>query len=85
VTFDQDPAVTAMLPAMRDPDRAMMRRADPVAVHPNVTVAIPAVITVNPHITLMRRTVVDLDDRLGRSHANYDLRKSSGRYETDSK
>ena len=85
MAFDQDPAVAAMLPAMRHPDRAAMRGANPVAVNPDVTMAIPAVIAVDPDPTLMRWMVVDFDDRLGGSHANDDLRKSSGRHETDSK
>ena len=85
VAFDQDPAVTAMLPAMRNPDRAMMRGANPVAVNPDVAVAIPAVIAVDPNPTFMRRMVVDLDDRLGRRNAHNDLRHTGGRNETDSK
>ena len=85
VPFDQDPAVTAVLPAMGDPDRVAMRGANPVAVDPDVTVAVPAVIAVDPDPTFMRRTVMDFDDGRGRRHANYDLRESSGRYETDSK
>lgn len=85
VSFDQNPAVTAVLPAMRDPDRVAMRGANPAAVNPDVTVAVPAVITVDPDPTFMRWMVMDFDDRLGGSHANYDLRESSGRNETDSK
>ena len=85
VSFDQDPAVTAVLPAMRDPDRVAMRGANPAAVNPDVTVAVPAVITVDPDPTFMRWMVMDFDDRLGGSHADYDLRESSGRNETDSK
>ena len=53
--------------------------------NPDVTVAVPAVITVDPDPTFMRWMVMDFDDRLGGSHANYDLRESSGRNETDSK
>jgi hypothetical protein len=54
-------------------------------VNPDVTVAVPAVITVDPDPTFMRWMVMDFDDRLGGSHADYDLRESSGRNETDSK
>ena len=85
VAFDQDPAVTAMLPAMRDPDRATMRGANPVAVNPDVAVAIPAVIAVDPDPTFMRWMVVDLDDGRGGRHANDDLRRNGGRNEADSK
>ena len=73
VAFDQDPAVTALLPAMRNPDRAAMRGADPMAVDPDVAVAIPAVIAVDPHITIMRRTVVLFDDGRGRRDTNDNL------------
>ena len=85
VALNQDPAVTAMFPAMRDPDRATMRGANPVPVNPDVAVAIPAVIAVDPDPTFMRRTVVGFDDRRGGRHANYDLRHSGDRNETDSK
>ena len=85
MAFDQDPAVTAVFPAMRDPDRARMRGTDPTAVDPNVTVAIPAVIAVIPDPAGMRRTIVDLDDGIGRRYTNNNLRQSGGRNETDSK
>ena len=76
VAFDQDPAVATVFPAMSDPNGAAMRRADPVAVDPDVAVAIPAVIAVDPYITVMRRTVVRFDDGRRRRHAhhNSDLR-----------
>ena len=85
VAFDQDPAVTAMLPAMRDPDRAGMRRADPMAVDPDVAVSVPAVVAVVPNPTRMRRTVVGFVNGRGRRHANNDLRKSGDRHEAESK
>ena len=85
VTFDQNPAVAAVLPAMRHPDRAVMRRASPMTVDPDVAVAIPAVIAVDPNPSMMRRTVMSFDEGRGRLHAHYDLRKSGGRHETDSK
>ena len=76
VTLDQDPAVTALFPAMGGPDRAGMRGVDPVAVDPDVAVAIPAVIAVDPNPTGVRRTIVDFDNGRGRRHANHhsDLR-----------
>ena len=85
VAFDQDPAVTAMLPAMRNPDSIAMRGANPVAVNPDVAVAIPTVIAVDPDPTFMRWMVVDLDDGRGGRHAHDDLRQHGGRNETDSK
>lgn len=58
-----------------------------MAVDPDVAVAVPAVIAVNPNPSRMRWTVVEFDDGRGRRHAHYnsDLRKSGGRNETDSK
>jgi len=85
VAFDQDPAVTTVLPTMRDPYRAFMRRVGPVAVDPDVAVAVPAVIAVDPNPSAVRRTVVGFDDGIGRRYANYDLRKSGGRRETNCK
>ncbi len=85
VAFNHDPAVTAVLPAMGDPDRAGMRGANPVAVDPDVAVAIPAVIAVDPDPSIMRRTIVCFVDGRGRRHANNNLCQSGGRNETDSK
>ena len=85
VAFDQDPAVTALFPAMRNPDRARMRRADPMAVDPDVAVAVPAVIAVDPDPSVMRRTIVSFDDGRGRRNANDNLRQSGRRSQTKSK
>lgn len=87
VTFDQHPAVTTMLPAMGDPDRTGMRGTRPVAVDPNIAVAIPTVIAVDPDPAVMRWTIMDLDDGVRRRHAYDDshLRQCSSRRETDSK
>lgn len=85
VAFDQDPAVTAVLPVMRDPDRVAMRGTNPVAVDPDITVAIPAVIAVDPHPTFMRRTVVFFDDGRGRRDTNDNLSQRDAWHETDSK
>jgi len=85
VALDQDPAVTTMLPVMGDPNRVAMRGANPVAVNPNVAVAIPAVVAVDPDPTFMRWMVVDLNDGRGGLHPNHDLRRNGGRNEADSK
>lgn len=85
VALDQNIAVTTMLPVMGDPDVAGMPGARPVAVNPDVTVAIPAVIAVDPDPTFMRWMVVDLDDGRGRRDANDDLRHNGSRNETESK
>jgi len=70
---------------MGDPDIAGMRRANPVAVDPDVAVAIPAVIAVNPDPAFMRRTLVGFVNGRRRRHANNHLRKSGGRHETECK
>jgi hypothetical protein len=71
VAFDEDPAIAPLLPAMGNPGRAGMRGADPVAVDPDVAVAIPAVIAVDPDPAFMRRRAIVFDDGRGRRHANH--------------
>ena len=85
MALDQDIAVAVVVPAMRNPVGAWMRRPRPAPVNPDVAVAIPAVIAVNPDPTVMRWMVVDLDDGLRGSHANDDLRHNGSRNETESK
>ena len=75
MAFNQHPAVAAVLPAMGDPDRAGMGRPDPMAMHPNVAMAIPAVIAVDPDPAVMRWMLVDFDDGRGRRHTNDNLRQ----------
>jgi len=71
VPFYQDPAAVALFPAMSNPNRAGMRWMRPVALHPNIAPAVPAVIAVDPHPSGMRWTIVDFDDRRRRSDANH--------------
>ena len=73
MAFDQDPAVATMFPAMGLPDGAGMLRARPVAVDPNVAVAVPAVIAIDPHPVAMRWAIVNLDDGRRRLYANHNL------------
>ena len=87
MAFDQDPAVAALVPTMRNPDSARMGWLDPMAMDPDVAVPVPAVIAVDPDPAGMRWMVVDFDDGRRRCDANHDsdLRQSGGREETDSK
>ncbi len=73
MAFDQDPAAFALLPAMGDPNGAGMRWLGPMAVDPNVAVAVPAVIAIDPHPVTMRWAIVSLDDGRGRRYANDNL------------
>jgi hypothetical protein len=71
VAFDEDPTIAPLLPAMGNPDRAGMRGADPMAMGPNVAMAVPAVIAVDPHPAFMRRRAIAFDDGRGRRHASH--------------
>ena len=84
VTFNQDPAVAAMLPVMGDPDGVLMRWMSPIAMHPNVMVAIPAVIAVDPHPSRMRCMFMMFNDGRRRRNADDDLRHRDRRSETES-
>ena len=76
---------SARFPVRRRPVRGRVRAAIVAPVNPDVAVAIPTVIAVDPHPTFMRWMVVDLDDGRGRPHTHNDLRHNGGRNETDSK
>ncbi len=73
MAFDQDPAVATMFPAMGFPGGAGMRGAGPMAMNPNVAVAIPAVMAIDPHPSVVRRTVVTLDNGRRRLYADDNL------------
>ena len=85
VTFNQDPAAIALFPMMSDPYRAWVRRIAPKAMNPNVAVAIPAVIAVDPYPSGMRWMLVNLDYRRRRRYANNHLSHRGRRHETDCK
>ena len=71
MAFDQDPAVATTFPAMGFPDGAGMRRARPIAVDPNVAVAVPAVIAIDPHPVAMRWAIMRFVDGRGRRDVNH--------------
>jgi hypothetical protein len=52
-----------------------MLRTLPAARNPDVAVAIPVVIAVDPHKSALRRWRTALDDRGRRANANHNLRK----------
>ena len=85
VTFNQDPAAIALLPVMGNPHGAGVRRMNPISSHPNVAVAIPAVIAIMPNPAGMRRVVVFLNDGRRRRNTNDYLSDSGRRHETESK
>lgn len=71
----------AMDPVMRDPDGARMRRPAPIAMNPDVALAVPAVIAVNPYIAGMRARTVLFHNGSRRTDTNHhaDLREGSRR------
>jgi len=85
VAFDQDPAAIALFIVMGNPDCAGMRRTNPIAMNPDVAVAIPAVIAIDPDPSGMRWMVVDLDDGRRGRHTNDHLRGCDRRRKTESK
>ena len=84
MAFDQNPAIAALFPAMGNPDGAGMRWTRPTAMNPDVAVAVPAVITVDPYPSLVRWTVMMLNDGWRWCNADDDLRHRNRRRETQS-
>ena len=84
VAFHQHPAIAAAFPVMVDPDSAGMRRMRPKAVHPDVVVAIPAVVAFDPYPSVMRWMVMMLRDGWRRRNADDNLRKCGRGSETQS-
>ena len=74
VAFYQDPATVPLFPVMSHPHGTGPRRMSPIATDPNIAVAIPAVVAVDPDPSGMRWMFVDFNDRRGRRHANNNLR-----------
>ena len=67
--------VASVHPAVSNPMLAMMRRTVPTASRPNIMVAIPALITVDPLIASARRRWAVLNNRRRWRYANNNLRE----------
>jgi hypothetical protein len=74
VTFHQHIAAVTVFPAVCDPDGARMRGMSPAAMDPDVAVAIPAMIAIDPHPAVMRWMIVNFNDWFRRRDADIDLR-----------
>jgi hypothetical protein len=81
VAFDENVATTAMYPVMGNPMRAVMRRTIPAARGPDVAIAIPAMVTVDPDEFSTGTRTAGFNDRRGWSHLNIYLRKRGDRGE----
>jgi hypothetical protein len=55
VSFDPEPSAVPVYPMPRHPYRMRTWRSRPVAVNPNVTYPVPALVPLNPHIVPSRR------------------------------
>jgi hypothetical protein len=61
-----------MTPLARDPNRVLVRGCNPVAVHPDVVVAVPLVVSVNPNPASVRARAVMFDDDVWRVDLDID-------------
>ena len=75
----------APFPVVGNPDCTIMRRMHPMAMNPFVAVAIPTVVAIVPHPSIMRWMVVMLNDGRGRCNAHNNLCQCNRRSETQSK
>jgi hypothetical protein len=85
VAFFEDPAIVAMDPAVGDPAATGVGWAIPAAGNPHVAFSVPAMITINPHITALRRWGTALSDAGRWADANDNLRERSCRGQTKGK
>lgn len=69
---------------MVDPDRTVMWRTHPLAMDPDVAVAIVTMVAVVPYPSVMRWMVMMLNERRRRRNADDDLRNCNRRSETQS-
>ena len=84
VAFDKHPTTTAVYPAMRYPNGMRAGRAIPAAGHPDIAGTVPAMVTGDPDELMTGTDGTGFHDRSGRSYADHDLRKRSGREQRDS-
>jgi hypothetical protein len=79
VAFNQDPAIVVVNPLVRNPDGVGLGRTVPAAGNPDIAVAIPVVITGDPHVAAIGWRRAALNDGSRRANANHNLRKRSRR------
>ena len=75
VTFLHLPVIAAVDPPVGDPTLPFMGRALPAAGSPDVVVAFPAVVAVDPHVSAIGRPAAFFVHGWRRSDANHNLRK----------
>jgi hypothetical protein len=73
VTFMENVAVVAMLPAMGNPMCAGVRWALPATGGPDIAASVPAMVSANPNILVSGRRSARFDDIYWGSDSNYDL------------
>jgi hypothetical protein len=83
MTFNQDPPVVTMNPAMGDPACVRVWGTIPTARNPDVAAAVPAVVAVDPDVLAAGTGTASFNDGSGRSNADHNLRKSGGRQQGD--
>ncbi len=74
-----------MLPAMGNPHRTGTRGVRPIAFDPDISVAIPILIAIDPNPSGMRWTMMHLHDGRRWPNADYDLSQCGRRCHTKSK
>lgn len=79
VSLDPVPATAFMTPVSRDPLRSSIGRPRPVAGHPDVALAIPAVMACDPNPACVRPGAGTLHDRRRRTDADVDMLRKCGR------
>ena len=73
--FDQHPFSVAVNPFVRHPVPTWLWRTIPAAGSPNIVVALPAVVAINPHESLLRRPTAFFNDWGRGANADHNLRK----------
>jgi hypothetical protein len=76
--------IVMFYPPVRYPARAGMWRTLPAAGNPDVAFTIPAMITVDPHETTLRRPAALFNDRGRGANADHNLRKRCRREQCES-
>src|SRR5262249_7068515 len=84
VAFHKDPLVAATRPVRSNPMGMGPRWKHPGARHPDISPAIPPVITRCPDVPASRRRNPALSLRTRRSHAHHDVRRRRGQRQRSS-